>query len=123
MSGICAPTAILPIVVLMPATTSACFRPPPAPIVSNSAAIGGRLLRRIPPTRSRAMPRDQPSTTTANSTVRPSAISGSPRKFSVSKSNVSGLSSSFATVRLSIRMTGSRIVIREIAKLGGSVPF
>ncbi|KWV80153.1 hypothetical protein PFLL34_01182 [Pseudomonas fluorescens] len=114
----CAPSATLLMVWLTPASSRVCLRPPPAPIVSSSTAMGARALRRVLPTSARGMPAAQPRQTTAAITARPRATSGSPRNFKVRARVLSGANATLAKVLPSIRITGNRMISSDTPKLG-----
>ncbi|KAF2408266.1 hypothetical protein PSAN_06540 [Pseudomonas antarctica] len=114
----CAPSATLLMVWLTPASSRVCLRPPPAPMVSSSTAMGARALRRVLPTSARGMPAAQPRQTTAAITARPRAISGSPRNFKVNATGFSGDMATLAKVLPSIKITGSKMISNDTPKLG-----
>src|SRR3984893_12441671 len=97
---------------------SICLKPPPAPTIKTTAAMGARLF----PTTCSAFPADQPrrkpsATITKNNAIR-SAVIGSPTQSIACFIGPDGLASS-TTDRPSMRTGGKRIVTRTDARSGG----
>src|ERR1700730_3175691 len=100
---------------------SICLKPPPAPTITTTAAMGARLF----PTTCSAFPADQPrrkpsATITKNNAIR-SAVIGSPTQSIACLMWPAGLTSS-AIDRPNINNGGRRIVARTDPSPGGFFP-
>lgn len=102
-----------------PESMRVCLKPPPAPTMRRTPAIGASDFSTVEDSRSLVNPAARPSVNMPTITAASRAISGEPMTSKTRCTVCSGLSTTMSTSALaSIRTTGSRIVATAARKLG-----